>query len=70
MRAIVLHKYGSPDVLHLKEVEKPTVKYKEVLIRIYTTTVTPGDCEIRRFKSVLANQPPFTKLVRDGGIGE
>ena len=50
MKAIVCTKYGSPDVLQLEDVEKPTPKDNEVLISIYAATVTAGDCEIRRFK--------------------
>ena len=43
MKAIVQTKYGSPDVLQLEEVEKPTPKEDEVLIRIVATPATTAD---------------------------
>ena len=50
MKAIVWTKYGPPDGLELREVEKPTPKADEVRIKVHATTVTAGDCEARRLQ--------------------
>ena len=47
MRAIVNTKYGPPEVVKLKEVEKPVPKDNEVLIKVYATTVNRTDCGFR-----------------------
>ena len=53
MKAIVMTKYGSPDGLQLKEVEKPTPRDNEVLIRVYAATVIPGDVLLRRLHPLI-----------------
>ena len=66
MKAIVYRKYGSPDVLELKEVAKPAPKEHEILIHIHAAAVTPADIAFRKGEPFLTRF--FTGLRRPKGI--
>lgn len=54
MKAMVYNKYGKPNVLNLKEVEKPTSKPNEVLVKIHAVSVNSWDWDLLRGKPFLA----------------
>lgn len=61
MKAIVHRKYGSPDVLQMEEVEKPTPKENQVLIKIHASSINAADYHKRRAK-------PFIIRLMMGGL--
>ena len=68
MKAVLHTHYGSPDLLELREVNKPIPKANQVLIAIHATTVSTGDCNVRNFTFVTKSMRPIAKLMF--GIGK
>jgi len=60
MKAIVIEKYGSPDVLQFKEVERPTPKDNQVLVRVQAASANPLDWHLMR------GEPFIARLVGTG----
>ncbi len=72
MKAIVVTQFGPPEVLQLRELEKPSPKDHEVLVRVHATSVGFGDLLVRNFRSVTPrhfNMPFLFWLIAKLSIG-
>ncbi len=69
MRAIVYHQYGSPDVLELTEVEKPTPKDDEVLLKVHAASVNPADWHLLRGEPYIARLQLGLRKPKDRVLG-
>jgi NADPH:quinone reductase-like Zn-dependent oxidoreductase len=68
LKAITYHRYGSPDVLELEEVDEPVVNDDEVLVRVRAASVNPRDWHFMRgLPSVM--RPIGLRIPKDGGLG-
>jgi NADPH:quinone reductase-like Zn-dependent oxidoreductase len=61
MKAVVYTKYGSPDVLKIEEIEKPTLVENQVLIRVHAASINAGDYRMRK-------ADPFLVRLMGGGL--
>ena len=69
MKAIVTHSYGAPDVLRCEEVEKPTAREGEVLIRVRAASVNPLDWRLLKGRPLVLRIPLGLRKPKDARVG-
>jgi NADPH:quinone reductase-like Zn-dependent oxidoreductase len=69
MKAILYHEYGSPDVLELKDIDKPLVKDNEVLVRVHAASVNRLDWHLMRGSPYIARLRAGLRKPKDSVLG-
>jgi NADPH:quinone reductase-like Zn-dependent oxidoreductase len=69
MKAIVYHEYGSPDVLELKDIDKPLVKDDEVLVRVHAASVNRLDWHLLRGRPYISRPQAGLRKPKDRVLG-
>src|SRR5438105_14329050 len=69
MKAIVYHEYGSPDVLELKDIDKPLVKDDEVLVRVHAASVNRLDWHLMRGSPYISRLEAGLRKPKDRVLG-
>ena len=69
MKAIVYHQYGSPDVLEITEVEKPTPGDDEVVLKVHAASVNPADWHLLRGTPYIARLQFGLRKPKDRVLG-
>ena len=70
MKAIIIHKYGGPDVMKLEDVPTPAPTDRQVLVRVKAVGVNPVDTYLRSGNYANAPKPPYTPGKDAAGIIE
>jgi NADPH:quinone reductase-like Zn-dependent oxidoreductase len=69
MKAIVYHEYGSPDVLELKDIDKPLVKANEVLVRVHAASLNRLDWHLMRGSPYISRLQAGLRKPKDSVLG-
>src|SRR5881397_4200626 len=69
MKAIVYHEYGSPDVLELRDIDKPLVKDDEVLVRVHAASVNRLDWHLMRGSPYISRLKAGLRKPKDRVLG-
>jgi NADPH:quinone reductase-like Zn-dependent oxidoreductase len=69
MKAIVYHEYGSPDVLELREIDKPVVEDDEVLVRVRAASANPADWHFMRGQPYIMRPQSGLRKPRNSVLG-